>query len=239
MTQVNGLAAGPATISIGTGANKIVITPALQLNDATFTLSRDQFEMKSQESSRPVAYIVTGMEPSIDISLSRVTAENVALLFGTAVSSTSETVSGVATAKKKVNITDDAGRVIVGQRVLIRTNPFAFRPPVTPPTNVDTVPAVLDGITYTTQVAYDAAYDALVAEYADWVNNEWVMFPNGALVSIDGTNLTYGLQTQRVLTLKITGLPDANGIRAIFGNPDPSHNLLNLELTSNFGEYAS
>lgn len=221
MTAVNGLAAGPATIEIGTGPSKITITPADQLNDASFNISRDQFELKSQQSSRPVAYIVTGLEPMIEISLSRVTIENIGLVFQVDPELITETINTALITKKRVTIKDDAGKVLTGQKVVIYPEPKPYKPSSVVPTTT-----TYNGKTYATVSAAEDAYDADVARWNNYVNEEVVTFPNGSLVSIDGTNLTYGLQTQRVLTMKITGLPDENGVRMYYGNEDAELGLL-------------
>ena len=203
---------GPAQIEIGTGADKFTLTNDQQLNDASLRIERDEFNLRDQSSSKPVGYIKTGIEGKLEISIADISAQQIAFLFGTALETGTDTVNGVNYTMRKVAVTDQAGSQITGQKVVLKPYPILTNPGTTAPTTT-----TYKGKTYSTVQLAEDAFDADVAAYKAWVNT-WVTFPNGALTSINGTNLAFGLQTQQELKVTITSLPDSNGVRMIFGD---------------------
>jgi hypothetical protein len=203
---------GPSQIEIGTGVDKITITNDQQMNDATLRIERDEFTLKDQSSSKPVGYIKTGIEGKLEISIADISAQQIALLFGVPIQSDTDTVNTVNYTMRKVEVTDQAGTQITGQKVVLKPYPILSDPGTTAPTTT-----TYNGKTYGTVQLAEDAFDADVAAYKAWVNN-WVTFPNGALTSINGTNLAFGLQTQQELKVTLTSLPDSSGVRIIFGD---------------------
>lgn len=203
---------GPSLIEIGTGGDKITITNDQQMNDATLRIERDEFTLKDQSSSKPVGYIKTGIEGKLEISISDISAQQIALLFGVPLESDTDTVNNVNYTMRKVAVTDQAGTLITGQKVVLKPYPVLTDPGTTAPTST-----TYKGKTYGSVALAEDAFDADVAAYKAWVNN-WVTFPNGALTSINGTNLAFGLQTQQELKVTLTSLPDSFGVRIIFGD---------------------
>lgn len=203
---------GPSQIEIGTGVDKITITNDQQMNDATLRIERDEFTLKDQSSSKPVGYIKTGIEGKLEISIADISAQQIALLFGVPIQSDTDTVNSVIYTMRKVEVTDQAGTQITGQKVVLKPYPILSDPGTTAPTTT-----TYNNKTYGTVQLAEDAFDADVAAYKAWVNN-WVTFPNGALTSINGTNLAFGLQTQQELKVTLTSLPDSSGVRIIFGD---------------------
>ena len=203
---------GPSQIEIGTGGDKITITNDQQMNDATLRIERDEFTLKDQSSSKPVGYIKTGIEGKLEISIADISAQQIALLFGVPIQSDTDTVNTVNYTMRKVEVTDQAGTQITGQKVVLKPYPILSDPGTTAPTTT-----TYNGKTYGTVQLAEDAFDADVAAYKAWVNN-WVTFPNGALTSINGTNLAFGLQTQQELKVTLTSLPNSSGVRIIFGD---------------------
>lgn len=203
---------GPSQIEIGTGVDKITITNDQQMNDATLRIERDEFTLKDQSSSKSVGYIKTGIEAKLEISIADISAQQIALLFGVPIQSDTDTVNSVIYTMRKVEVTDQAGTQITGQKVVLKPYPILSDPGTTAPTTT-----TYNNKTYGTVQLAEDAFDADVAAYKAWVNN-WVTFPNGALTSINGTNLAFGLQTQQELKVTLTSLPDSSGVRIIFGD---------------------
>lgn len=203
---------GPSQIEIGTGGDKITITNDQQMNDATLRIERDEFTLKDQSSSKPVGYIKTGIEGKLEISIADISAQQIALLFGVPIQSDTDTVNTVSYTMRKVSVTDQAGTQITGQKVVLKPYPILADPGTTAPTTT-----TYNGKVYGSVQLAEDAFDADVAAYKAWVNN-WVTFPNGALTSINGTNLAFGLQTQQELKVTLTSLPNSSGVRIIFGD---------------------
>jgi len=176
---------GPSQIEIGTGVDKITITNDQQMNDATLRIERDEFTLKDQSSSKPVGYIKTGIEGKLEISIADISAQQIALLFGVPIQSDTDTVNSVIYTMRKVEVTDQAGTQITGQKVVLKPYPILSDPGTTAPTTT-----TYNNKTYGTVQLAEDAFDADVAAYKAWVNN-WVTFPNGALTSINGTNLAF------------------------------------------------
>lgn len=217
---------GAAQITIGTGAGAIVLTEDDQLEDARLQISRDQFEHKTQRSSKPVKYVVTGIEPKLMVSIASITLDRIATVFN----STVQQMTSDAT-RKRVLVKDDAGAVLTGKQVVIKPYPILTVPAAngTAPTAVGAVVAAPVGLRPGTagdaqdtwdaaKAAYDAyvvrknnmdAYNARVAanvKYRTWVSS-WVTLPNAAITDINSTELAFGLQTQQRLGMTFTGLP--------------------------------
>ncbi len=205
--------AGPALIEIGEGASKITLTNDDQLNDAVIMIERDEFQLKSQISSKPVGYIKTGIETKLEVSIAEIDASQIALLFGTPLVTATDTVNSVNYTMTKTEVTDQAGQLITGQKVVIKPYPIVADPGTTAPTTT-----TYNGKTYATIQLAEDAFDADVALFKAWENTV-ITFPNGALTSINGSRLSMGLQTQQELKLTITGLPDpSTGVRMIYGD---------------------
>ena len=209
---------GAARIEIGEGANQVVLEDNDQLNDAALRIERDQFEHKTQASSRPNKYIITGLEGKLELSIAEITLPQIqTLFFGSTTEDETDTytrddTSTVDIVKSKIQVADFAGEEILGQKVVIKPYPLVNDPGTTIPTTV-----TYNGVTYATIAEAEDAFLADATAYRDWVAT-WVTFPCGALTDINGTNLAYGLSTQQELKLMITSLPDNNGTRIIFGD---------------------
>ena len=211
---------GAARITIGEGTDKIVIESKDQFNDASLKVSRDVFEHKTQSSSRPVKYVVTGLEGQLELSLSNVSPEKIALLFSVDLNETSETYSGSVYSRTKVEVKDNAGKVLSGTKVVIEPYPIVEPPLSYSPTSITgdaTNGFSYDGQSYTTAGLARRAQQKQIDDYYSWLNSR-VVFPNGALTDINGTNLAFGLSTQQELKLMITSLPDEKGARMVFGD---------------------
>jgi hypothetical protein len=204
--------AGPALIEIGEGASKITLTNDDQLNDAVIMIERDEFQLKSQISSKPVGYIKVGIEPKLEVSVAEVTAAQISLLFGTPLITSTDTVNSVNYTMTKTEVTDQAGQLITGQKVVIKPYPIVADPGTTAPTT-----ATYNGKTYASVQAAEDAFDNDVSLYKAWLN-QLIEFPNGALTSVNGSRLAFGLQTQQELKLTITGLPGVGGVRMVYGD---------------------
>lgn len=203
---------GPAQIEIGTGSDKITLTNDQQMNDASLRVERDEFSLRDQSSSKSVGYIKTGIEGKLEISIADISAQQIALLFGVPLETGTDTVNGINYTMRKVAVTDQAGTLITGKKVVLKPYPILTNPGTDPPTTT-----TYNGKTYASVQLAEDAFDADVAAYKAWVNT-WVTFPNGALTSINGTNLAFGLQTQQELRVTLTSLPDNEGVRMIFGD---------------------
>lgn len=215
---------GAALIEIGEGADQVVLTDTRQLNDASLRIERDQFEHKTQASSRPNKYIVTGLEGKLEVSISDIDLNSIkTVFFGSTVETAVTTYTRADTttvdvAREKLVIKDFAGTELAGQKVVIKPYPLVESP-------ADKDPAysfgggglTYAGTTYGTDVEAEDAFLADANAYQDWVGS-WVTFPCGSLTDINGTNLAYGLQTQQELKLTITSLPEDDGVRMIFGD---------------------
>jgi len=125
---------GPSQIEIGTGVDKITITNDQQMNDATLRIERDEFTLKDQSSSKPVGYIKTGIEGKLEISIADISAQQIALLFGVPIQSDTDTVNSVIYTMRKVEVTDQAGTQITGQKVVLKPYPILSDPGTTAPT---------------------------------------------------------------------------------------------------------
>ena len=206
---------GAARITIGEGTDKIVIESKDQFNDASLKVSRDVFEHKTQSSSRPVKYVVTGLEGQLELSLANVSPEKIALLFSVELEETNENYSGTDYSRSKIQIKDNAGKVLSGTKVVIEPYPI-----IPPP---DSYEEIADGVTqyngknYASTEIARGIQNRQIEAYYEWVINR-VVFPNGALTDINGTNLAFGLSTQQELKLMITSLPDEKGARMVFGD---------------------
>jgi len=87
-----------------------------QLEDATVTLELDTFEHTTQLSSRPYKYVRTGIEGMLGLSLSDITLANIALAYQANIIVDPATGS----TKRKIEISDGAGKVITGRKVTIQ-----------------------------------------------------------------------------------------------------------------------
>jgi len=111
---------GPAQIDVYTTDATPVLDFSIgrdqQLEDATVTLELDTFEHTTQLSSRPYKYVRTGIEGTLGLSLSDITLANLALAYQ------EEIILDPATGstKKKIEISDQAGKVITGRKVVIK-----------------------------------------------------------------------------------------------------------------------
>jgi hypothetical protein len=100
-----------ADIATAVTAGTILYYPNnTQFEDAKLTVARDQFEHKSQISSKAVRYLNTGIELSLEISLSETGAKQIKEVFNTS-------SIGVVTVVK-----DNAGKELKGH--LIRVQPY-------------------------------------------------------------------------------------------------------------------
>lgn len=189
--------------------------------------------MKTQASSRPNKYIITGLEGKLELSISNISLPQIEnLFFGSDtftenVTFTRNDTTTVARVKNRINIADFAGTEIAGQKVVIKPYPLV----ADPATDTGLNPGgytfgdallggeVLNGVTYALgeETLIEDAYLVLRDAYQAWLET-FVTFPCGALTDINGTNLAYGLNTQQELKLMITSLPDINGDRIIFGD---------------------
>ena len=215
---------GAALIEIGEGANQVVLTDTRQLNDASLRIERDQFEHKTQASSRPNKYIITGLEGKLELSIADVDLNSIkTVFFGSNIEKSVTTYTRadsttIDVEREKLVIKDFAGTELEGQKVVIKPYPL-----IESPAEKDAAYSFGGGgLTYagTDYATAGEAEDAFLADanaYQDWVNS-WVTFPCGALTDINGTNLAYGLQTQQELKLTITSLPEDDGTRMIFGD---------------------
>lgn len=209
---------GAARIEIGEGANQVVLEDNDQLNDASLRIERDQFEHKTQASSRPNKYIITGLEGKLELSIAEITLSQIeTLFFGADQENETDTLTRDDTTtvdfiKGKIAVKDFAGTEIEGQKVVIKPYPLVNDPGAALPTTT-----TYNGTTYASVAEAEDAYIVDRNAYVAWVNS-WVTFPCGALTDINGTNLAYGLNTQQELKLMITSLPDTDGTRIIFGD---------------------
>lgn len=48
--------------------------------------------------------------------------------------------------------------------------------------------------------------------------NTWITMPNAKIVSLEGTNINYGLTTQQSMVFRFVSCPDVNGVKAILGD---------------------
>jgi len=142
----------------------IVIRKENQFQDAKVTIGRDQFEHKTQASSKASKYIITGIELMLQVSIANITTEFFEEVFST--SAITGTVSSVT--HDSVYIKDNAGQELEG--ALIRVKPYVG---ANVGTNMDS----------------------------------FVNLLAGTPVDINNTDLTYGLQTQRQLSVTYYALP--------------------------------
>jgi len=142
----------------------IVIAKENQFQDAKITIGRDQFEHKTQASSKASKYIITGIELMLQVSIANITTEFFEEVFST--SAITGTVSSVT--HDSVYIKDNAGQELEG--ALIRVKPYVG---ANVGTNMDS----------------------------------FVNLLAGTPVDINNTDLTYGLQTQRQLSVTYYALP--------------------------------
>lgn len=176
-------------------------------------------KLKTQASSRPNKYIITGLEGKLELSIAEITLPQIeTLFFGSTIEEETDTYTRADTntvdiVKSKIAIKDFAGTEITGQKVVVKPYPLVNDPGTTIPTTT-----TYNGKTYNTVAEAEDAFLADATAYRDWVAT-WITFPCGALTDINGSNLAYGLNTQQELKLMITSLPDANGVRIIFGDP--------------------
>lgn len=215
---------GAALIEIGEGLDQVVLTDTRQLNDASLRIERDQFEHKTQASSRANKYIITGLEGKLEVSIADIDLDSIkTVFFGSNVESSVTTLTRndtttVNITKEKLVIKDFAGTELRGQKVVIKPYPLVENPAVKDPTyTFGGTDLSYAGTTYLTITAAENAYLADLNAYQAWVST-WVTFPCGSLTDISGTNLAYGLQTQQEIKLTITSLPDDTGERIIFGD---------------------
>ena len=142
----------------------IVIRKENQFQDAKVTIGRDQFEHKTQASSKASKFIITGIELMLQVSIANITTEFFEEVFST--SAITGTVSSVT--HDSVYIKDNAGQELEGS--LIRLKPY-----------------VGSGV----GTNMDSFVNLLAATPVD----------------INNTDLTYGLQTQRQLSVTYYALP--------------------------------
>jgi len=109
---------GPAQLTINpSGPNPIVLNREDQLDDMRVSLEKDVFELRSLQSSRPVMYIQTGVEMSIEVSVADITVTRKIALLKLAFEGG---VEAGLTPNRTFSVTDNAGAAITGVRLLIK-----------------------------------------------------------------------------------------------------------------------
>lgn len=109
------LRSGPAEVTIDPLGTPVVLEKDDQLSDAKLSSNQDTFELKTQQSTKAIAYVVTGIEFMLMLSIADISLAQIALVFrGTII--TDATVS----TKKKVLITDNTGLKVVGKKIVLK-----------------------------------------------------------------------------------------------------------------------
>lgn len=103
----------PVITGEGVSGGKRLVTeirPEQQLNEASLSLERDNFEINTQISSRPTEYTKTGVDGTLELSIADITLRNIALAFGYEDEIKSQDIGGASlTEAQRLHLIDNAG----------------------------------------------------------------------------------------------------------------------------------
>lgn len=213
------------------GSLSIPLEKEQQLQDASVRFEREQFELKTQQSSKAVEYKSVGIEPMLELSIADITFKNLRLGLGQSLNYTANTD---VTRPSKLAIADNVGEELVGTRVQILPFPYPrlYRLNYKSKGNngeyynpfhsgyEDLLTTGYSGILASTAGVGVEASVSEADEFIAW-RESIITFPNASIVDINQTEFAFGLQTQQQIRLMLRGLPDPTnpeGARLVFGS---------------------